>query len=92
MNSDQGSHFTSTKYTSLFLDKGSKISMDHCGRAFDNIFIERLWRSLKYENIYPKYDTPREVRIGVADYFKFNENRPHKSLNYRTPSQVFFDF
>ena len=92
MNSDQGSHFTSSKYTDLFLDKGCKISMDHCGRAYDNIFIERLWRSVKYENIYPnEYDTPREARTGINDYFKFyNEKRPHQSLNYRTPVEVHF--
>jgi len=84
MNSDQGSHFTSSKYTDLFLDKGCKISMDHCGRAYDNIFIERLWRSVKYENIYPnEYDTPREARTGINDYFKFyNEKRPHQRLSY----------
>ena len=92
MNSDQGSHFTSSKYTELFLDKGCKISMDHCGRAYDNIFIERLWRSVKYENVYPnEYDTPRKARIGIRDYFKFyNEKRPHQNLNYLTPAAVHF--
>lgn len=92
MNSDQGSHFTSPKYTDLFLNKGCKISMDHCGRAYDNIFIERLWRSVKYENIYPnEYDTPREAHTGIKDYFKFyNEKRPHQSLNYLTPAEVHF--
>ena len=92
MNSDQGSHFTSSKYTSLFSDKGSKISMDHCGRAYDNIFIERLWRSVKYENVYPnEYNTPRDARIGIRDYFNFyNEKRPHQSLDYCTPAQVHF--
>ena len=92
MNSDQGSHFTSSKYTSLFSDKGSKISMDHCGRAYDNIFIERLWRSVKYENVYPnEYDNPRDARIGIRDYFNFyNEKRPHQSLDYCTPAQVHF--
>ena len=66
--------------------------MDHCGRAYDNIFIERLWRSVKYENIYPnEYDTPREARTGIKDYFKFyNEKRPHQSLNYRTPVEIHF--
>ena len=92
MNSDQGSHFTSPKYTDLFLNKGCKISMDHCGRAYDNIFIERLWRSVKYENIYPnEYDTPREAHTGIKEYFKFyNEKRPHQSLNYLTPAEVHF--
>ena len=59
MNSDQGSHFTSSKYTEIFLNAGAKISMDHRGRAYDNIFIERLWRSVKYENVYlQNYETP----------------------------------
>jgi putative transposase len=53
MNSDQGSHFTSPQYTELFLNAGAQISMDHRGRCFDNIFIERLWRSVKYEDVYP---------------------------------------
>ena len=74
MNSDQGSHFTSPKYTSLFLERGSQISMDHRGRAFDNIFIERLWRSLKYENVYPnEYLSPREARIGIIAISRDNE-------------------
>ena len=92
MNSDQGSHFTSPKYTSLFLERGSQISMDHRGRAFDNIFIERLWRSLKYENVYPnEYLSPREARIGINEYFKFyNDARPHQSLDYHTPQEVYF--
>ena len=93
MNSDQGSHFTSSRYTDLLLNKGCKISMDHCGRAYDNIFIERLWRSVKYENVYPnEYDTPREARFGIRDYFKFyNEKIPHQSLNYLTPAHVHFE-
>ena len=92
MNSDQGSHFTSPKYTQLFLEAGSRISMDHRGRAYDNIFIERLWRSVKYENVYPKeYMTPREARIGINEYLKFyNEKRPHQSLGYRTPEEIYF--
>ena len=92
MNSDQGSHFTSPKYTQLFLEAGSRISMDHRGRAYDNIFIERLWRSVKYENVYPKeYATPREARIGIKEYLAFyNEERPHQSLDYRTPAEVYF--
>ena len=66
MNSDQGSHFTSPKFTQIFLDAGSKISMDYRGRAYDNIFIERLWLTIKYEDIYPKaYETPKEARIGI---------------------------
>ena len=66
MNSDQGSHFTSPRYTEIFLGAGSRISMDHRGRAYDNIFIERLWRTVKYENIYPQeYGSPREARMGI---------------------------
>lgn len=91
MNSDQGSHFTSPKYVSLFLDAGSKISMDHRGRAYDNIFIERLWRSVKYENVYLNdYSTPREARAGISKYLRYyNEKRPHQSLEYRTPFDVY---
>lgn len=93
MNSDQGSHFTSPKYTRIFLDAGAKISMDHRGRAYDNIFIERLWRSVKYEDVYPKaYDTPRDARIGIHNYMEhYNCERPHSSLGYKTPKDVYED-
>ena len=93
MNSDQGSHFTSPKFTQIFPDAGSKISMDHRGRAYDNIFIERLWRTIKYEDIYPKaYETPKEARIGIHNYIKFyNHERPHSRLKYRTPEEVYRD-
>ena len=93
MNSDQGSHFTSPKYTELFLEAGSKISMDHRGRAYDNIFIERFWRSLKYEDIYLKdYMYPREARKGISEYMRFyNNERLHQSLGYKTPSQVYHE-
>lgn len=93
MNSDQGSHFTSPKYTGLFLEAGTKVSMDHRGRAYDNIFIERLWRSVKYENVYPNsYDTPRDARIGIGQYLTFyNNERPHQSLRYRTPLEVYLN-
>ena len=92
MNSDQGSHFTSPKYTSLFEDK-CQISMDHRGRAYDNIFIERFWRSLKYEDVYIKdYSYPKEARIGIREYIQFyNNERPHQSLDYKTPAKVYFD-
>ena len=92
MNSDQGSHFTSPKYTQLFLDAGSKISMDHRGRAYDNIFIERLWRTVKYENVYPQcYETPREAGIGISHFLGYyNCERPHSSLNYHTPEEIYF--
>jgi putative transposase len=90
MNSDQGSHFTSPKYTELFLNAGSRISMDHRGRAFDNIFIERLWRTVKYEDVYLRdYETPREARAGIGRYLHYyNTERPHQSLGYRTPLEV----
>lgn len=91
MNSDQGSHFTSPKYTELFLTSGAKISMDHHGRAYDNIFIERFWRSLKYEDIYLKdYQYPREARKGIHQYMQYyNHKRPHQSLGYLTPSSLY---
>lgn len=92
MNSDQGSHFTSPKYTGLFLEAGAKISMDHRGRAYDNIFIERFWRSLKYEDIYLKdYQYPREARKGIIQYMEYyNNKRLHQSLNNRTPASLYF--
>lgn len=91
MNSDQGSHFTSSQYTKLFLDAGAKISMDHRGRAYDNIFVERLWRTLKYEDVYPKaYETPKEARMGINNFMKYyNHERPHSALGYRTPEEVY---
>ena len=91
MNSDQGSHFTSPKYTEMFLASGVEISMDHRGRAFDNIFIERLWRTIKYEDVYLKfYERPRDARIGIAKYLTYyNNERPHQSLGYLTPAEVY---
>lgn len=91
MNSDQGSHFTSPKYIQIFLDAGVRISMDHRGRAYDNIFIERLWRTVKYEDVYPNaYETPREARIGINCFMKYyNQQRPHSRLQYRTPEEVY---
>lgn len=93
MNSDQGSHFTSPKFTQLFLDAGAKISMDHRGRAYDNIFVERLWRTVKYEDVYPNaYETPKDARIGINRYMAFyNNERPHSSLKYRTPKEVYWN-
>ena len=91
MNSDQGSHYTSPKYTKLFMSAGALISMDHHGRCFDNIFVERLWRSVKYELIYVKeITTPRELRSELTDYFfYYNNERYHQSLEYRTPAQLY---
>jgi putative transposase len=91
MNSDQGSHFTSPKYTEMFLAAGVEISMDHRGRAYDNIFIERLWRTVKYENVYLRsYETPRDARMGISQFLDYyNNERPHQSLDYRTPAEVY---
>jgi len=92
MNSDQGSHYTSTKYTQIFIDAGASISMDHRGRCFDNIFVERLWRSVKYECVYiNEFNSPRELRNKLTGYFEFyNHERYHQSLNYLTPAQVHY--
>jgi putative transposase len=91
-NSDQGSHFTSPQYTDLLQAAHVQISMDGRGRALDNIFVERLWRSVKYEEVYlHDYATPREARQGLARYFDFYDHeRPHQSLDYRTPADVYF--
>ena len=91
-NSDQGSHFTSPQYTQLLRDAEVQISMDGKGRALDNIFIERFWRTVKYEEIYlHDYARPREVRLGLSSFFtKYNEKRPHMALEYRTPAAVYF--
>lgn len=93
-NSDQGSHFTSEIYTKRLEMEGIQISMDGRRRAIDNIFTERLWRSLKYEDVYLKeYRSPREARTGIENYFRFyNEERPHQSLGYKTPLEICKDF
>ena len=90
-NSDQGSHFTSPLYLNRLSTAGVQISMDGKGRAMDNIFVERLWRSLKYEEVYLKeYGTPREARDGVANYMNFYDHqRKHQALGYRTPAEVY---
>jgi putative transposase len=91
-NTDQGSQFTSNDFTGHLLSAGIKISMDGRGRVMDNIFIERLWRTLKYEDIYIKdYETVKELREGLHRYFNFyNYERPHQSLDYKTPAMVYF--
>lgn len=90
-NTDQGVQFTSIQFTEELKKNGVQISMDGKGRAFDNIFIERLWRSVKYEDIYPKdYENLLEVQEGLKEYFNFyNKERPHQSLDYRTPEDVY---
>ena len=92
-NSDQGSHFTSPRYTDLLTYHDVQISMDGRGRCMDNIFTERLWRTIKYENIFLKsYRDIREAREGLTEYFAFyNHTRPHQSLEYHTPAEVYFD-
>lgn len=92
-NSDQGGHFTSPQYTSILLENKVKISMDGRGRCMDNIFTERLWRSVKYENIYIKsYNDIAEARTGLTEYFEiYNNERPHSSLNDLTPREVYFN-
>ena len=91
-NSDQGSHFTSPQYTQLLLDAGVQISMDGKGRALDNIFTERLWRSIKYEEVYLNdYANPKEARRGLAEYLHFyDHHRPHQALNYQTPAAIYY--
>lgn len=90
-NSDQGSQFTSEAFTSRLETAGIRISWDGRGRVWDNIFVERLWRSVKWEEVYLKdYDDVPEAIDGLGDYFRFyNTERPHQSLGYRTPQQVF---
>jgi putative transposase len=91
-NSDQGSHFTSPQYTELLLGAKVQISMDGRGRYRDNIFTERLWRTVKYEEVYlTEYANPREARHGLSHYFPFyNHERPHQALGYLTPAAVYF--
>jgi putative transposase len=91
-NSDQGSHFTSTQYLDLLLGKQVQVSMDGRGRFRDNIFTERLWRTVKYEEVYlTEYANPREARHGLGHYFPFyNTERPHQALDYQTPAALYF--
>jgi putative transposase len=90
-NSDQGSQFTSDSFTKVLKDNGITISMDGRGRAMDNIFVERLWRNVKYEDIYLNgYATMSELLLGLTKYFVFyNGERPHQSLDYNTPDRVY---
>ncbi len=90
-NSDQGSQFTSDAFTSRLLVRSIAISMDGRGRALDNIFVERLWRTLKYEEVYLKaYTTVTEAIASLGAYFRFyNEERLHQSLGYRTPAAIY---
>lgn len=90
-NTDQGAQFTSIQFTDRLLGSGIRISMDGRGRALDNVFTERLWRSVKYEEVYLKdYSTPQDAITGLDRYFRFyNNERPHQALDYRTPAEVY---
>lgn len=91
-NTDQGVQFTSDDFIKILEDKKIKISMDGAGRAFDNIFVERLWRTVKYEEVYlHSYQTVKEARLNLESYFHFyNSERFHQALNYETPEQKYF--
>jgi len=90
-NTDQGSQFTAEEFTGILESQGVRISMDGKGRYADNLFIERLWRTVKYEEVYLKaYQDGRETRTEIGQYFHFyNTKRPHQSLGYRTPAEVY---
>jgi len=92
-NTDQGAQFTARTFTGRLEEAGVAISMDGRGRALDNVFVERLWRSLKYEEVYLKaYRSVAEMETGLANWFAFyNHERPHQSLAYRTPAEVYRD-
>jgi len=91
-NTDQGPQFTSVDFTRCLLDEGIQVSMDGRGRVYDNIFVERLWRSVKYEEVYlHDYQTVPAARAQLSDYFEFyNTDRPHEGLGYKTPHEVYF--
>jgi putative transposase len=91
-NSDQGCQFTTELFTTKVTKTGAQMSMDGKGRAFDNIFTERLWRTVKYEDIYIKdYESVQALRLGLVRYFEFyNTKRPHQALDYRTPAEVYW--
>jgi putative transposase len=91
-NSDQGAQFTSLDFTGRLAAAGIQISMDGRGRALDNVFVERLWRTVKYEEVYLKdYETPREAIQGLETFFvRYNELRQHQALAYQTPAAVYF--
>ena len=92
-NTDQGAQFTSRSFVGLLEDQGIRVSMDGKGRALDNVFIERLWRSLKYEEIYIRnHETVPELENGLRTYFPFyNNERPHQSLGNLTPKFVYME-
>ena len=89
-NTDQGAQFTSEAFTSVLLDAKITISMDGKGRCMDNVFIERLWRSLKYEEVYLNaYENVADAKAGIGSWISFyNVSRPHQALDYRTPTEI----
>ena len=92
-NTDQGSQFRSNEFTGILKSNNIQISMDGKGRWVDNVFIERLWRSLKYEEVYLKaYDTPKEAKDGIGEWMRFyNNKRTHQALDRKTPEQVYLN-
>jgi len=92
-NTDQGSQFTSTEFVDLLQGQGIRVSMDGKGRWVDNVFVERLWKSVKYEEVYlHAYDSVSQAQQGLQSYFRFyNERRPHSSLDGKTPDSVYFN-
>ena len=90
-NTDQGVQYTSEKFINCLEKEKIKISMDSKGRGLDNIFVERLWRRVKYEDIYlQSYETPRDIALGLKKYFTYyNNERLHQSLGYLTPADVY---
>jgi putative transposase len=91
-NTDQGSQFTDEDFIQPLLARGVRVSMDGKGRWIDNVFVERLWRSVKYEDLYlHAYETMRELKAALVRYFYFyNAIRPYQSLDYRTPDEFYF--
>ena len=92
VNTDQGSQFTATDFTDAVLDRGIKLSMDGKGAWRDNVFVERVWRSVKYEEVYLKaYESVSHARRSIRDYINlYNQRRPHSSLEDRTPDEAYF--
>ena len=94
VNTDQGSQYTAKEHIDILVKNDISISMDAKGRSIDNIVIERFWRSLKYENIYPNsYKNIKEARKGIDEYIKiYNGERLHSALNYKTPDEIYYTY